>query len=146
MREDTRPMGADAPERESCSSPSEEDETRLAREEKQRKSQIRTAIVEAWGQPDEAARSKWNAGIQQIADSNHTLEDIRLALKTYPQRRPKGACNPVALAREIGALLTEARASPSPGQPVPMAPRRSFQPTEEEIAESYAQIARALGE
>lgn len=135
-------------ERESSAKPFDGDDgVTVDIEQKRRKTQIRAVIVEFWGQPDEAARDKWRAGIEQLSHTTHTIPDIRRAIELFPQRRPRAAQNPSVLAREIQAILNEARASPTPSPnsnsyvQVP-----NLKPTEDEYADSDAQIARALGE
>jgi hypothetical protein len=135
-------VDANASEREMVDA--SQDET--TQDDARRKTQIRAVIVEQWGQPDKPERSKWNAGIQQIADTRYTIDEIRIAFAAYPQRRPKSACNPVAFAREIGALLNEiARASPQVA-PMQAPSRKPQEPTEAERKASYDRLINAFSE
>jgi hypothetical protein len=113
-------------------------------DEKRRRNGIKGACVDAWGKPDAAERGLWDSGITQLFDAEYTAQQVRDAIPLYEQRRPKAARTPSGLARNIRAVLSEARASPQ--VTIPATPGKSPQVTQEEEAAAYAKILNAFGE
>jgi hypothetical protein len=133
--DEATPETDDAPE---IPAPSELDE-------KKRRNGIKGAVISAWGHPDTAERGAWDSGITQLFDADYTPQQVRDAIPLYEQRRPKAARTPSGLARNIRAVLSEARASPLPATNIPKSSKPA-EPTPQEWEAMNAKILDALSQ